>query len=123
MLKRVVNALELVAVLAAAAFVVLLFAYRPTPKPAAPAAAAANPLVAGEQISAANCSTCHGAHGEGAVGPRLSGGAVVRRYPDKADQIAVVTNGQAGMPAWKGRLTPAQIAAVVEYTRTGLNRG
>ena len=123
MLKRVVNALELVALLAAATFVVLLFAYRPTAKPAAPAAAAANPLVVGEQVFAANCSTCHGAHGEGAVGPRLSGGAVVRRYPDKADQIAVVTNGRAGMPAWKGRLTPAQIAAVVEYTRTGLSRG
>ena len=123
MLQRVVNAVELVAALAAAAFVVLLFAYRPTPKPAAPAAAAANPLVAGEQIFAANCSTCHGAHGEGAVGPRLSGGAVVRRYPNPADQIAVVTSGRAGMPAWKGRLTPAQIAAVVEYTRTGLSRG
>ncbi|TML57806.1 MAG: cytochrome c [Actinobacteria bacterium] len=100
MLKRVVNALELVALLAAATFVVLLFAYRPTAKPAAPAAAAANPLVVGEQVFAANCSTCHGAHGEGAVGPRLSGGAVVRRYPNPADQIAVV-----------------------EYTRTGLNRG
>ena len=123
MLKRVVNALELVAMLAAATFVALLFAYRPTAKPAAPAAAAANPLVVGEQVFAANCSTCHGAHGEGSVGPRLSGGAVVRRYPNPADQIAVVTNGRAGMPAWKGRLTRAQIAAVVEYTRTGLNRG
>ena len=41
-------------------------------------------------------------------------------FPDAADQEAVVANGRGSMPAFADSLTPEQIAAVVEYTRTGL---
>ena len=44
-------------------------------------------------------------------------------YPDPADQIAVVTNGRGGMPAFGDRLSAEEIAAVVEYTRTVLAEG
>ena len=30
----------------------------------------------------------------------------------------IVTNGRGGMPSWQGRLTPAEIQAVVDYTRS-----
>jgi mono/diheme cytochrome c family protein len=41
-------------------------------------------------------------------------------YPDAADEIAVVTNGRGGMPAFSERLSAEEIAAVVDYTRTVL---
>jgi mono/diheme cytochrome c family protein len=67
------------------------------------------------------CSGCHGLTGDGGTGPKLSGGAVTRKYPNIEDQIAVVANGRDGMPAFKGKgLNAAQIRAVVEYTRTQL---
>jgi len=66
-----------------------------------------------------NCSSCHGADGGGGFGPTLAG-VVVKRYPDIADQIALVTNGSGSMPSFRDSLTPAQIAAVVAYTRTKL---
>ena len=64
---------------------------------------------------------CHGSQGEGGVGPVLAG-QVVTRFPDAADQIAVVTNGRGGMPAFGNDLTDEEIAQVVEYTRTDLGR-
>ena len=45
---------------------------------------------------------------------------VTDRFPDAADEIVVVTNGQGSMPSFADSLTPEQIAAVVEYTRNGL---
>lgn len=73
----------------------------------------------GAAIYRANCATCHGAAGQGFVGPALAG-VVTTKYPDVADQIAVVTNGRGAMPAWGARLSAAQIRAVVDYTRTKL---
>ena len=69
----------------------------------------------GREIYVDSCQTCHGRSGEGFVGPSLIDSAA--RYPDVADEIAVVTNGMGEMPAWGGRLTTAQIATVVAYTR------
>jgi len=65
-------------------------------------------IVAGVEIAAA-------------LGPQLAG-KVVKAFPDEADEIKVVTNGRASMPAWKGDLTPEQIRLVVEYTRTELGK-
>ena len=42
------------------------------------------------------------------------------RFPDPAEQAAVVANGRGAMPSFSSSLTPEQIAAVVEFTRTGL---
>ena len=75
----------------------------------------------GKGIYEANCATCHGVDGQGGVGPELAG-VVADKYPDIKDQIAVVTNGKAQMPAWRGDLTPKEIRKVVEYTRTGLGQ-
>jgi mono/diheme cytochrome c family protein len=123
MFKKLVNAAEVVALIAAAAFVVLLVVYRPAaPATSSPPAAevAGDPLAAGAAIFKANCSGCHGSTGGGAIGPKLANGAVVAKYPDAANEVAVVSNGRGTMPAWSGKLTAAQIEAVVRYTREGL---
>jgi mono/diheme cytochrome c family protein len=121
MLRRISYIVEgLVAVVVIVA-VVLLFTNDPEQPPAAPAAVVeAAGGVDGAAIFGDNCAGCHGGDGSGGIGPRLAGGRVVARYPDPADQIAVVTNGRGGMPAWGDKLTDEQIAAVVEYTRTVL---
>ena len=99
----------------------------------------ANP---GPRLYATNCAPCHGARGEGGVGPKLTGGEAKLTFPNEADHIAWVDSGSApkkgqpygdparaggqhiaksgGMPGFKGRLTDAQIQAIVTYERTTL---
>ena len=122
MFKRAVDAFEVLALAAALTFVVLLFAYRPS-KPTAAGAKTASPVQAlGARVYATNCASCPGAGGEGLVGPKLGGGAVVKRYASAADEKAFVLHGAGAMPAWQGRLSNEEIDAVVAYTRTGLGR-
>jgi cytochrome c551 len=70
-------------------------------------------VTAGQQIFASNCSTCHGATGHGG-----NGGPDLTTIPS-AKQLSVVvkqvTNGGAGMPAFKGQLTSTQINDVAAY--------
>ena len=101
-------------------------------------AAANDPAVVGGQLFAANCSSCHGANGEGGVGPKLAGGEVVKTWPKVADHVSWVrtggtpfigkTYGAQGhtvpannvMPAFAGTLTDTQIAQVVCYERVSM---
>ncbi|HEY7104951.1 MAG TPA: cytochrome c [Acidimicrobiia bacterium] len=110
--KRVVNAVEVAVLVAAAVFVVLLFANESGPSYRAGSAGS------GASLFSANCARCHGAGGGGGIGPQLSGGKVVRDFPDVADQVTFVTQGQGGMPAFGGTLSAKQIREVVDYTRT-----
>lgn len=89
------------------------------------------------------CSGCHGAAGEGNVGPELAGGEAIRTFPDEADHIAWVKSGsigsasnpvpygdpnreggqrisKGGMPGFASQLSDEEIAAVVLYEREGL---
>ncbi|MEA2717202.1 MAG: hypothetical protein QOI99_1519 [Actinomycetota bacterium] len=90
----------------------------------------------------AGCQNCHGAAGEGGVGPKLAGGEVSKTFPTEQDQIDFVTKGSApikgqpygdpareggqhiaksgGMPTFGGQLTAEEIKAVVEFERSGL---
>ncbi len=114
-LDRVVRAVQALTAVAAAAFVILLFTNEkqlPTPVPKAGADV-------GQAIFATRCASCHGADGGGGFGPTLAGG-VAQRYPNPADQAAVVADGRGSMPSFATSLTPAQIDAVVTYTRTRL---
>lgn len=115
LLGRVVRATQLITAVATAAFAILLFTNEPqkaapVPKKGAPA---------GEAIFATRCASCHGSDGGGGFGPTLAG-VVTSRYPNPADQEAVVANGRGAMPSFADSLTPEQINAVVEFTRTGL---
>lgn len=108
---------------------------------ATPKAAAGGP-VNGGAVYASNCVSCHGAQGQGGVGPKLSGGEAKLTFPDEADHVKWVQTGSApskgkpygdpnrpggphtaasgGMPAFTGTLSPEQIQAVVTYEREKL---
>ncbi len=70
----------------------------------------------GEKVYAANCVACHGAQGQGGVGKALAGSAIVQDA-DKGKQLQIVLNGKGQMPAWKGKLSDTDIAAVVTFTK------
>jgi mono/diheme cytochrome c family protein len=111
MFKRIVNVVEVLAVTAAAAFFVLLFAN----EPASDSSGYASP---GAAVFAQNCSRCHGANGEGQLGPQLSHGKVTKAFPNASGEVAFVSKGKDGMPSFGGVLTPKEIQQVVAYTRT-----
>lgn len=73
----------------------------------------------GEAIFKNVCAACHMPDAKGAEGaaryPSLAGNPKLRvaAYP-----VFVVTNGQGAMPPFARRLTPEQIASVINYVRT-----
>ena len=77
----------------------------------------------GATLYAVNCAPCHGADGEGGMGPQLLRGAVASHLSEE-EEVGVVTFGRGGMPAWRGAggpggaLSPEAIQQVVAYTRT-----
>jgi cytochrome c oxidase cbb3-type subunit III len=76
-------------------------------------------LGAGKGIFTTNCVACHGANGEGGVGPNLTddfwihGGGIKNIF-------ALITEGAAskGMISWKSQLSPKQIQQVSSYIMT-----
>jgi len=87
----------------------------------AEAASSGAQAATGEAIYSKACASCHGATGLGGVGPRLAL-TVADRYPNIADQIAIVTEGRKVMPAFGGTLTAEEIEAVVIYEREELGQ-
>lgn len=96
-----------------------------------------------EVYVSAGCSGCHGAAGEGGVGPALAGEEAEQTFPDEADHIAWIKSGsigtannpvpygnpdreggqrlsKGGMPAFGGQLSDEEIEAVVLYERESL---
>jgi mono/diheme cytochrome c family protein len=120
-MRRVADVFEILVGIAVVITIVLLFTNSPTPPPAVAAEVVeAAGGVDGAEIYGNSCAGCHGGDGSGGLGPRLAGGRVVANFPDPAAQVIVVTEGRRGMPAFGSRLTPEEIDAVVEYTRTVL---
>ncbi len=102
-----------------------LAAFRQTATSAAPAAAPD-----GKAIFAAKCAACHQASGAGGGPyPPLAGNPDVTSA-DTANLVNTLLNGRTGpivvlgktysgsMPAWKGTLSNAEIAAVLTYVRS-----
>jgi mono/diheme cytochrome c family protein len=118
MFRRVVDVVEVLALVAVVAVGVLLFANEPDTGTLSGGAKGAGSSTPGASVFAANCASCHGADGGGSIGPQLSDGKVARDFPDPADEIAVVTRGRNGMPAFGSRLSADEIQSVVDYTRS-----
>jgi mono/diheme cytochrome c family protein len=80
----------------------------PTPIPAS-----ADPAAGAKVFASSGCGGCHtlaAAHASGQVGPNLD-----RLQPQYGAVVAQVTNGGGVMPAYKGKLTPAQISNVAAF--------
>ncbi len=74
----------------------------------------------GKAIFKAECSSCHtlkAAGATGTVGPSLD-----QLKPAEARVQRQVTNGGAIMPAFKGKLSPAQIAAVAKFVASSAGK-
>ncbi|MBB6098137.1 mono/diheme cytochrome c family protein [Deinobacterium chartae] len=110
-------------VIAAIFWVLLLFLFSTEIKaheatkeaPAQETAAAGNSWqTEGKAIFEANCQSCHGAQGEGAVGPKLAGAQLVLEQPEVVVQY--IQKGKGIMPAFP-QLSDAQVIDVVNYVR------
>jgi cytochrome c551 len=65
-----------------------------------------------------NCASCHGADGGGGIGPALKNGAVTKKFKNAEDSLKIIADGDGGMPAFKGSLSPEELQAVNEYIRS-----
>ena len=74
-------------------------------------------LVLGREIYSDRCARCHGGSGRGDRGPKISGGSMVEKYPDEADQVAFVAAGKGVMPGFDDTLAEAELEAVVRFVR------
>lgn len=97
-------------------------------------------LAAGRAIYSSQCGSCHGADGQGGVGPAFADGAVVETFSSFEDHVEWVTLGSDGwaeevgdtygdqskpvrgfngqpMPAFGGSLSEEEILEVVRYER------
>lgn len=135
MFKRIVDVVEVLAAVCAVVFVILLFVDK-APGTKVVTSATASPYASGDGSSGSssattaapgldgkalfgdNCAVCHGASGQGGTGPQLSGGRTKAQFPDARTQVLFVSNGAGIMPAFKTRLSQAEIKAIVDYTRT-----
>lgn len=90
---------------------------------AAPSAFAGGGGSDGAAIYKAKCAMCHGPDGAGQTPMgknmklRALGSAEVQKQTD-AELVKWIADGKGKMPAYKGKLTPADIDAVVAFIRT-----
>jgi len=79
----------------------------------------ASDISAGKEIFAGNCVACHGALGEGKVGPNLTDQYWIHKGGIK-DIFFSIKYGWSdkGMKSWKDDLTPKQIAQVSSYIKS-----
>jgi cbb3-type cytochrome c oxidase subunit III len=85
-----------------------------------PAASPASAGNNGEAIFKSQCAGCHtlaAAGATGTVGPNLD-----QLQPPLATVVRQVTNGGSIMPAFKGKLTDAQIQAVAKYVSSSAGK-
>jgi cytochrome c6 len=77
----------------------------------------------GADVYKAKCQSCHGATGMADTGAGKAMKVKPATDPDikkmtEDEMIAATTNGQGKMPAYKGKLTDAQIKSSVEFYRS-----
>jgi outer membrane protein assembly factor BamB len=86
----------------------------------AQSSSAAGGTANGAAVFTQDCASCHtlaAAHAKGTVGPNLD-----RLAPSESTVLRQVTNGGGGMPAFGGRLSKAQIAAVAAYVASSAGK-
>jgi len=109
MFERFVSAFQVLVGVGVMVTVVLLLTLSPT------VAEVDSPDAAvGAGLFQASCSGCHGAEGEGGVGPALAGG--LSRFGSEEELVTFVSTGVPGrMPGFETRLAPNDINAIARY--------
>lgn len=84
-----------------------------------PEVASGRAALNGSQVFANVCARCHGANGEGGIGPALNTQDFQNRYDDQT-LLNTITNGREATPmiAWGEVLSPSQLQQLVQYIRT-----
>ncbi len=72
------------------------------------------------QVYAANCSACHGANGQGGVGPRL---VANRSAMNEANVRSIIQYGRGTMPGFGAILSEEQLAELTLYITQELSQG
>jgi len=77
-------------------------------------------LEMGKKVYDSKCLACHGAKGEGLVGPNMTDEYWIHGKGTEADMYKVVVEGvpDKGMIAWQPLLSEEEIKAVVVYMKT-----
>ncbi len=77
----------------------------------------------GKALFSSKCAMCHGPDGKGqtAMGKNMKlrdlTSAEVQKQSE-AEITTIITSGKGKMPAYKGKLTDAEIAAVAKYVKS-----
>ena len=74
-------------------------------------------MAAGSDIYNQACVVCHGAQGQGGVGPTFQGTDLTMNPDRKQENIDILVNGRGAMPSFSAQLSPREIAAVITYQR------
>jgi cytochrome c oxidase subunit II len=74
----------------------------------------------GKETYVGVCSKCHGLAGQGGIGPKLAGNALIR---DRRGIETLIRNGRGMMPAVGKNWNDRQIDAVVAYMRRNIRGG
>lgn len=76
-------------------------------------------IARGAKVYAANCAACHQANGKGAgpIKPLDGSPTVLDADPNKQIETVLLGRLNGVMPAWKGKLSDTEIAAVITFTK------
>ncbi len=74
----------------------------------------------GKSVFEKNCASCHGAAGQGVIGPNLTDNHWINGKGKLLDILKAVSEGvlEKGMPAWKPVLKPEELKQVVVYVKS-----
>lgn len=120
MKKPISNRIKLIIAAVPLAFVLaIVFTASPNAQMAKLTTAASTAVSDGASDYATSCARCHGGDGRGqtAKGRQTHAGDLTKSNVTDAKGIRMITNGSGEMPAFKSSLSPAQIRAVMAYTR------
>ncbi|BCR03412.1 c-type cytochrome [Desulfuromonas versatilis] len=91
-------------------------------KPSGPQAAAAAPQMSeeellneGKELFAQHCAACHGAAGEGGIGPALDGADYAYGADREAVHLSIAKGREGGMPAFGSQLSATQLEALTGF--------
>lgn len=74
----------------------------------------------GKEVYVGKCAVCHGANGEGLIGPNLTDRFWLHGDGSHPELYKVVLKGvlEKGMPAWEAQLKPDESLAVTVYVKS-----